>query len=75
MFVQGLANKQQTLVNAMSSLAHQTSTSTTQALPLNSPAIKFKEPSVFKGKPEKVNGLLFAIQDDISILTMCFHYR
>jgi hypothetical protein len=34
---------------------------------INLPAIEFKEPPLFKGKPEEVDRFMFAIQDGISI--------
>jgi hypothetical protein len=66
-----LANGQRALVDAINSLARHNPTSllpSSSSNPsMNPPAIKFKEPLLFNGKPEEVDGFMFAIQDGISI--------
>ena len=59
----GLAPSQQQLYDALNSLAARVPTATARS----APAIHFREPPIFKGKPKELDGFLFAIQDRIDL--------
>jgi hypothetical protein len=63
-YIQGLSTSQQQLFNLISVFANHTSNPSSSS---HAPAIKFKEPPMFKGKPDEADGFLFAVQDGIMI--------
>lgn len=64
----GLATSQQQLFDAVNALA----TRAPAASNGNAPAIRFREPPIFKGKPEELDGFLFAVQDGIDLQRQAF---
>ena len=63
-----LTTNQQQLYEALQSLAAQVPISSSGI----TPAIRFREPPIFKGKPEELDGFLFAIQDGIDLQHQAF---
>lgn len=64
----GLATSQQQLYDMLNSFAARVPAASAGA----APAIRFREPPVFKGKPKELDGFLFAIQDGIDLQRHAF---
>jgi Retrotransposon gag protein len=65
-YFQGITVSQRQLYDSMNTLATHFPNAQSASAP-HAPAIKFKEPPMFKGKPDEVDGFLYAIQDGIII--------